>query len=149
MSSSIIERNLAELSSAMAANISYTDLSYKPLGKDGIALSLEKPILNAYKLWLQSGKRDYIREPNKGGIFSNMLREYPFDPSSEPLVETLIRQTTETEYPSIKLLDVKVKCNRKERKWEIAVVVSDKLTGLVSFEDMANMNFSIDAIEHY
>lgn len=151
MASSIIERNLKELSSSLTKNINYSDLNYRA-GDDDVktpSLSLGKPVLNAYKMWLQSRKTDYIREPDAGGMCYDLFREYPFVEESGPLIEAEIRQKTAMYYPDVNILKLDIKCNMAKRSWEINIVVSDTTTGLVALDEASSMDITWSVDSYY
>lgn len=151
MASSIIERNLKELGSNLSKNINYSDINYRAGDEDvsEVSLSLGKPVLNAYKMWLQSRHTDYIRDPENGGICYELFRQYPFEEASGPLIEAEIRQKTALYYPGINIIKMNVECKLSQRKWVISIVVGDATTGLVAFDDTNSMNISWNVDSYY
>lgn len=143
MASSVILRNLKQVSKNLGKNLNYVDLNYTgprdaSSGNPNIRIEGGTPILNEYKLWLRSGFYDYIRNPAKGGFFAYNLNNYPFDPSSEPLIKNDLVAKTKELFPDISILDCQVKCLPAQRKWQVKVIVGDNSTGLVAADMAAN-----------
>lgn len=136
MAGSILLRDIVELNSRLQENINYVDLNYSGVkeknGKKYIKIEKGTPILNAYKLWLQSGEHDYIRRAGYGGFFARNLNQYEFSPDSEKQIQDDLIDLSNRLFPSINILSCKVTCYPTLRKWGVKVVVSDKNTGLVA-----------------
>lgn len=133
MANSILLRNMPELYKSVQKNIDYIDLSYKgvnPAKPNDIVLHGGNPIINEYKMWLQSKPYDYIRRPDIGGFLWKEIFNFPFLPESEEEIEKYIIQETELNFPNIVIVSLKVTCNLSEKCWNIKVSVYDKITGL-------------------
>lgn len=147
MASSVILRNLSQLNKSLQKNIDYVDLNYIGYDKDKtLVLKKGSPILNRYKIWLQSKSTDYTRNAGFGGFFQNNLNEYEFSSSSETQIEADLRAKTEQLFPDLNLISVEVKCMAPAKYWNVKVVVSDKMTGLVGadmVQDGQNIVFTV------
>lgn len=88
--------------------------------------------LNAYRMWLKSGKYDYLRRPNVGGLFANNLNDIAtVIPENESLVKETIIEETKKQFPLLNILECRVKAITQERKWEIYIKVLDESDGAV------------------
>lgn len=85
---------------------------------------------NSYRMWLQSKKYDYLRQPDFGGPLENMNQKYPFNQEGEVAVHDMIVEKTQENWPSLTLLRCDVKADIPNRKWEIKVVILDNVTKL-------------------
>lgn len=143
MAGSILLRDIPELNERLQENINYIDLNYTGVKTDKFGnkyIKIEKavPILNAYKMWLRSGKHDYIRRKDYGGFFADNLNRYRFSPESEEDIKNdLIRLSNEL-FPDIYIISCEVKCYFNARKWGVKVIVADKNTGLIAADMVAN-----------
>lgn len=134
---SILKRSLPELKKTMDDKINFVDIDYEVVNpKKSLANGTEpwttktrktvmrdaEAIANAYRLWLQSGKYDYVRKPNLGGFFDSQLNDrFPFSPESEEDVKTALINETKEKWPDLTLVDVEVKCKESTRSWWIRV----------------------------
>lgn len=153
MANSIISRNIIELSKSLQKNISYLDLSYKGptlnlRNEKKITIRDGQPVLNLYKMWLQSKSTDYIRRPGFGGFFENNLNEYPFDESSIPLITQDLTRKTAQYFPNIHLISIDIECLKAARKWKVKVTVGDKSTGLVGMDLENHEDIEIETNSH-
>lgn len=95
-------------------------------------------ILNSYRLWLQSKKGDYIREKDMGGLFTYALNDkVAFKPENEPVVSDLVISESKKFFNDIDVIECNVKCNVRDRNWDIEVVVLDKATGTPMVESLS------------
>lgn len=139
MASSVITRNIIELSKNLQKNINFVDLSYKGMatdinGEKHATITGGTPILNQYKMWLQSKRMDYIRSPQYGGFFANNLNEYEFSPSSIPAIKSDIIKISKELFPTLEILDCQIECVVSQRKWKVKIVVGDSSTGLIGVD---------------
>jgi hypothetical protein len=89
----------------------------------------ERAIINAYKIWLLSGKNDYIRNPGFAGFFDSQLNDkFKFLPENEPQVEAAIRTETTDKWPDIEIMTLTVKCDMPTRAWIVSITVMDRNT---------------------
>lgn len=152
MANSVISRNIVELSKSLQKNIDLVDISYKGStkslnGEKKATLRGGQPIINMYKMWLQSKSTDYIRNLGFGGFFENNLNEFPFDESSIPAIEEALRQETVKKFPDIRIIDIQIQCLYGSRKWKVKVVIADIKTGLIGidFDDTDSIEFETPA----
>ena len=125
------------------ARIDYIDIDYNAIVPNpGTSQGLTKTrtrilhgdyaILNAYRMWLQSRKYDYIRAPNFGGMFDSALNDkFPFSVESEGSVESYIISETASHWPQIKIIEVKVVAELSKKNWLIHIIAQDKESGLI------------------
>lgn len=145
---SILLKNYNKLKESLKETVNAVDLDYRANREDSEGNLIvpvirgASPMLNEYKLWLQSSKTDYIRNYEYGGFFNLNLNEYPFSPDSEERIAQDLRDKTAELFPNIYLMDVQVKCMSPERYWRVKVVVADKETGMIA-ADMENNGESI------
>lgn len=151
MASSVILRNIKQLNKSLQNDINYIDFYYKGYSpKHDITLTKGSPLINTYKIWLQSKSTDYIRNYGHGGFFEDNLNRYPFSPDSESQIETDLIAESKKIFPNINILDCKVTCVPAKRWWNVKVLVSDKLTGLVGADmilDNESIVWNVDSIE--
>jgi hypothetical protein len=135
---SILATEVKAMSRALGDSVKYVDVDWEVIPSNSKYPSVcrdERAILNAYKIWLQSGAFDYIRNPNFGGFFDNALNDrFQFSPDNEEAVASALAAETATKWPDINLVVVKVKCIYNDRRWEVRVVVQDKKSGAISAE---------------
>lgn len=136
MSSSVIMRNLKQLNKSLQKNIDYLDLDYRGVDKDVPSIELTKgsPLLNAYKMWLQSRSTSYVRNAGYGGFLTETIHQYPFTPDSENAIVEDLKSLTNQEWPNINLLECEVKCMAPKKYWKVRVAVQDKITDLVAYD---------------
>lgn len=155
MAGSILLRDIVDLNSRLQENINYVDLNYsgpkvdKRTGKKSIKIEKATPILNAYKMWLQSGEHDYIRRPNYGGFFARNLNNYNFSPDSEKQIEEDLITLSHELFPDINIISCKVTCYLTLKKWGVKIIVADKNTGLVAADmvtDQGTIVFDVNNI---
>jgi hypothetical protein len=137
---SILKKSLKDLKKTMGDTINFVDVDYEVIPDHKTTRSTimkdERAIANAYRLWLQSGKFDYIRNPNFGGFFDNQLNDrFPFSPDSEEDVKIALINETKEKWPDLILINTEVKCNFAQRNWWIRTTIADRNTGLVSTEE--------------
>jgi|SRR5574344_309936 hypothetical protein len=90
-------------------------------------------ILNAYRLWLNSDKYDYIREPDIGGLFQNHLNDkVQFSTKNEDKVKEILINLTNEVFPNIEIVECNVTAVINKRQWKIEVIVKDKTTDMVT-----------------
>lgn len=151
---SLVQRNLKRLEKTLKKNITYIDLNYKgAVTKENsrtalsepIELTAGSPVLNAYKMWLQSRSTSYIRNAGFGGYVAETIFNYPFTKDYEEVIASDIQNLTVEYWPNIDLLSVEVKCMAPKKYWEIKVSVRDKLTNLAAY-DMYILNDTITAL---
>lgn len=137
MASSIILRNMKQLEQSLQKNIDYIDFNYngvKNKSAAGFKLAGASPVLNAFKIWLQSKSTDYIRNAGRGGFFNEEIFRYPFNASSEEPIAKAIIALAAQEFPTVQIIDLEVKCMAPKKYWKVKVAVQDKLTNMVSFD---------------
>lgn len=136
MASSVIARNLKRLEKSLQKNIDYVDLDYRGVDKDVYSIELRKgsPVLNAYKMWLQSRSTSYIRNAGFGGFLTETIHNYPFTTESEPIITEDLKSLTTQEWPNITLLQCEVKCMAPKKYWYVKVAVQDRITNLVAYD---------------
>lgn len=130
-----LKRSYPQIVKKVQENLDYVDYDYRGKNENNsIRISGASPLLNAYKMWLQSGKGDYIRNYGFGGFFSLNLNEYEFSPNSESRIKTDLIAKTKELWPEINLIDVQVTCVLAKKYWKVKVSVQDNLTGLVAID---------------
>lgn len=136
MSSSVIMRNLKQLNKSLQKNIDYLDLDYRGVDKNVASIEITKgtPLLNAYKMWLQSRSTSYIRNAGYGGFLTEKIHQYPFTSDSESSIVEDLKSLTNQEWPNINLLECEVKCMAPQKYWKVKVAVQDKITNLVAYD---------------
>ena len=145
MASSIIQQNLKRLTKDINTSIRYKDLKYNSKVNENPAISQGSAVLNAYKIWLQSRKQDYHRQPNKAGFFDNLLNEYALEDASAELIKKDLIDQTKMKFPQVTVVACDVTLDKPGRGWKIKVVVKDNLTNMVGY-DMAVNNESISVV---
>jgi len=139
---SILKKSLPKLQTIMEDVIHYVDVDYEvtnPKTGPGTSpwttrtrstiMKNERAIANAYRLWLQGGKFDYVRRPNFAGFFDNQLNDrFEFDPSNEGGVAQALREESAAKWPDIQIVDVEVKCRFELRDWWVRVTIADRNT---------------------
>lgn len=138
---SVLLDNFDDLQSKLSNPINYVDIDYNLLNPESsqgftktrsTILHGDYAILNAYRLWLQSKKYDYIRSPTFGGIFEFMLNDkFSFSTDNEENVAEYIREKTASHWPQIVLLGVEVKADMNSRIWNIHLIAQDKRSGMI------------------
>jgi hypothetical protein len=143
MVKSLLINNMEELNKKLNTPINYLDIDYNAISPDpGTTQGKTKTrtrilhndyaILNAYRMWLQSRRYDYIRAPNFGGMFDSALNDkFPFKTESEGIVADYIKSETETHWPQITVLNIEVKAELAKKNWLIKILAQDKQSGLV------------------
>jgi hypothetical protein len=157
MWNSILAENESALKQSVEETINYVDIDYdlvSAMSKSytthtrGIIEKNEYALNNAYRIWLQSGKWDYIRNPEFGGFFDNNLNDrFVFHPSSENAVREALISETAQKFPQVDIISVDVKCAFRERKWIVHVVLRDKNTGIILGIRENPVEVNIDDIE--
>lgn len=139
MAISRLQRSQPRIIEKVFKNIDYFDYDYrgKIEGRD-FKITQASPVLNAYKMWLQSSKSDYIRNYGFGGFFMRNLNEYEFSPDSEAMIKQDLINKTKEIFPEIDLLSVEVKCMTPDRYWKVKVAVKDTLIGYVALDMAVN-----------
>lgn len=143
---SLLVKDIDELNKQLVNPINYIDLDYNLIepgtsqGKTHTRTTVlygDYAILNAYRLWLQSRKYDYIRSPNFGGLFDAALNDkFSFATSSEGAVKDFIINETTEHWPTIVILNVEVKAEIAKKNWKIHILAQDKNNGLILNNDM-------------
>ena len=141
----LLAKNFKKLSDQLNDTINYVDIDYniiEPSTSQGLThtrttiLRENYAILNAYRLWLQSRRYDYIRDPNFGGFFDNALNDrFQFNIENESAVKTALLNESAEKWPDITILDIEVKCNLGKRSWDIKILAQDKNTKLILADD--------------
>ena len=86
-------------------------------------------ILNPVRMWLQSNKDDYIRQKGWGGLFQYSLNDrFAFRPENENSVRDLLISELNQKFPDLNVVDCTVKCERRDRNWDVEIIVQDKHT---------------------
>lgn len=143
MASSVILRNLKQLQKSLQKNIDYVDLSYEGVNTsnpDTIELRKGSPVLNAFKMWLQSRSTSYIRNAGYGGYITETIHTYPFNSDSEATIRSEIIKAATDEFPSAEIMECEVKCMAPKPYWHIRVAVRDKITNLLAYDDFFTNN---------
>lgn len=138
MASSIILRNLKQLEKSLQKNIDYVDLLYEGVNESSpssIELRKGSPVLNAFKMWLQSRSTSYIRNAGYGGYLTETIHEYPFSSESENRIKSDIIKAASSEFPTIEIMSCEVKCMAPKPYWYVKVAVRDKITNLLAYDD--------------
>lgn len=138
MASSVILRNLKQLEKSLQKNIDYEDLNYEGVdtsNPDGIELKKGSPVLNAFKMWLQSRSTSYIRNVGYGGYLTETIHTYPFNSDSEELIKSDIIKAAQEEFPNAEIMSCEVKCMAPKPYWYVKVAVRDKITNLLAYDD--------------
>lgn len=125
-------KQIKELQNSFKESINYFDVNYKGIDENGsIGVKGISCVLQKYKLWLMSDNYDYHRNPAFGGFLTKYVVKTPLSDSNAAVIEANLRLETEANFPTIKLLEVRVKANMAKRRWEIAVVPQDTRSGLI------------------
>jgi hypothetical protein len=137
---SILRNSLKDLKKTMGDTINFVDIDYDVIPDHKTTRSTimrdERAITNAYRLWLQSKKWDYIRKPNFGGFFDNNLNDrFVFSPDSEEDVKKALIEETRMRWPDLQVIDCNVKCLFSKRAWHVQVIIRDKNTGLIDAQE--------------
>jgi len=151
---SLLGRNIKELTNTMADAISYVDIDYDVRRPENnkwttktrsLICYNDYAVLNAYRLWLQSRRYDYIRAPNFGGFFDNNLNDkVSFSPDNEATVSQLIINESAEKWPDIVVLDCQVTCKYAERNWHIKIIAQDKKTKMILKDENINVSIAND-----
>lgn len=139
-----LQRNHPQIIQNLQKNLDYVDYDYRGIVNGDIKITKGKPLINAYKMWLQSSKSDYIRNYGFGGFFVRNLNEYEFSPSSEERIKEDLIQKTKELFPQINLVMVEVKCMDPKRYWKVHVVVQDDLTGVIGYDGEINIDSNVN-----
>jgi hypothetical protein len=136
MTKAAIEKQIKAINDSFKKDLNYLDLNYKVVEPEekgrGITLGGGDVIINQLKIWLQSGRYDYIRKPDYAGFFDNQLNDrYPFSPDSEEAIKGDLVSTVETMFPQIEVLACDVNCDFNARKWKVRLAVKDRITGVI------------------
>jgi hypothetical protein len=149
MVKSLLVSDIDELNKKLTAPINYLDLDYNALSPDPgttqgkthtrtRVLHGEYAVLNAYRLWLQSRKYDYIRAPDFGGMFDSALNDkFPFKKESEGEVQEFIRSESAEHWPQIEILDIKVTAELAKKNWIIHIFARDQNSGMVLNDEIS------------
>jgi len=151
MAKSLLVRDIEKLHNTLNDTIKYVDLDYdvkRPKSDPwttktrSLVCRNDYAILNGYRLWLQSRRYDYVRNPNFGGLFDSALNDRtPFGPEHEDTVRNIMIRESNEKWPDINVLSCEVKAIVAERRWHIKIVAQDKKTSLVLVDD----NLFLDA----
>lgn len=135
-------QNIEALRSSLKENISYIDLRYNDIDEYGsITVENSKAVINRFKIWLQSGKYDYHRNPELGGFMETHVVKKPFTEDSCRQIEANLKAEAYKHFPEITVTNVQCVCNLAKRRWEIRVSVLDNKTGILD-ESMFSENGS-------
>lgn len=143
---SIVSRNIKKLGEKFRENINYVDVTYKGINEASVfntVIENGSAVLNAYKIWLQSSKSDYIRNYGYAGFFDDYLNRYPFNDSSIPSIKEDLIAVTAEKFPRVRILGLDIICDRIKRGWKLRMIVQDTLTGYIGL-DMAINKESLD-----
>lgn len=125
-------KQIKQLQNSLKDSIDYFDVNYKGIDDKGsITVKGISCVLQKYKLWLVSDKYDYHRNPDYGGFLGKYVVKTPLSVANAKTIEANLRMETESNFPTIKLLDCRVVANMDKRRWEIAVVPQDTRSGLI------------------
>jgi len=144
---SLLLEDIKDLNNKLNTPINYIDLDYNlidPGNSQGktrtrnTVLHGDYAILNAFRLWLQSKKYDYIRAPNFGGMFDMALNDkFPFRKESEGSVRDYIIAESALHWPQINVLEIEVTAELEKKNWLIRILAQDKGSGLVLSDTMS------------
>lgn len=144
---SLLLDNIEDLNKKLNTPVNYIDLDYNlidPGNSQGkthtrtTVLNGDYAILNAYRMWLQSKKYDYIRAPDFGGMFDNALNDrFPFKKESEQSVRDFIISESALHWPQINIIEIKVTAELEKKNWLIHILAQDKGSGLVLSDIMS------------
>lgn len=113
-------------SSANVFDIDYDVFPEKTLQRDTIEEN-HYARLNAFRMWLLSGKGDYIRNPGFGGLIANRFNDIAsVKEENESIIRDTILNAAAEQFPGITLENLTVKAKPTERRWEIQVIVVDE-----------------------
>jgi hypothetical protein len=138
---SLLLKDINEINKKLVNPINYIDLDYNlidPGNSQGkthtrtTVLHGDYAILNAYRLWLQSRKYDYIRAPTFGGMFDSALNDkFTFSKENESAVKEYLINESAEHWPTINLLNVEVTAEIAKKNWKIHILAQDKESGLI------------------
>jgi hypothetical protein len=144
---SILGKESNSLRNQLTNNVNFVDFDY-----DGESTFLRadktwkrplvcydaKAILNAYRMWLQSHKGDYIRQPDFGGLCDSCFNDVAaFTKDNETVVRDTILGATAEQWPALEVLKCEVKCMYPQRYWHVTISVMEKGTKLIDTSDNA------------
>lgn len=142
MASSILLRKINQLEKSVKQNIDYVDLDYRGVytnevtgNTENIIIHQGMPLINSYKIWLQSKSNDFIRKPGYAGWLTEIIHTYPFNPESESVIEQDLAEVSHNLFPGLNILKLKVKCMAPKPEWQVNVIVQDSTTNLVGVSD--------------
>jgi len=154
---SLLAKNIKRLNNNLNNAINYVDIDYDIKRPEddpwttktrSMILYSDYAILNAYRLWLQSRRYDYVRAPLFGGLFDMALNDrVTFSVENEESVKAIIYEETAAKWPDITIIDCEVKAIIARREWHIRIVAQDKGTKLI-LTDPAIM-VSVDSAGEY
>ena len=149
---SLLIKDIDRLNKSLGGSINYIDIDYdiKRSKNDPWTTKTRSTIcrndyavLNAYRLWLQSKKYDYIRAPSFGGLFENNLNDKVyFSAENEGTVRQLIIDESNQKWPDITILDCEVKAIMSNREWNIKIICQDKNSKMILRDE--NINIASD-----
>lgn len=135
-------QNIEALRASLKESVSYIDVRYNDIDEYGsITAENGKAVINKFKIWLQSGKYDYHRNPNLGGFMETHVVKKPLTEESCRQIEANLKAEAFKHFPDITILNVQCNCNLVRRRWEIRVAVLDNKTGILD-ESMFSENGS-------
>jgi len=138
---SLLAKDIKKLNNSINNAINYVDIDYD-VKRDpsnpwttktrSTICRNDYAILNAYRLWLQSKRYDYVRAPDFGGLFENNLNDRVyFSPDNEEAVRQIVIEESAIKWPDITVLECHVTAIVQRREWLIRIVAQDKGTRLV------------------
>jgi hypothetical protein len=138
---SLLVKDINDLNKKLVNPIDYLDLDYNLIepgtsqGKTHTRTTVlhgDYAVLNAYRLWLQSRKYDYIRAPDFGGMFDSALNDrFPFTKNSESNVKDFITSESAAHWPQIAILNIEVTAEIAKKNWLIHILAQDRNNGLI------------------
>jgi hypothetical protein len=149
MIKSLLIRDLDSLNKQLVSPVNYLDLDYNALSPDPGStqgkthtrtriLHGDYAVLNAFRMWLQSRKYDYIRAPTFGGMFDSALNDrFPLKKESESDVSSFIKSESAAHWPQIEVLEVNVTAEVEKKSWLIRIVARDKNSGMVLADEIS------------
>jgi hypothetical protein len=126
-----LQRGFDKNSNYLDINYEVLDSRYPTVLKGGITIT------SALKMWLQSKRNDYHRNPGFGGFFDNMLNDrWTLSPDNEEEIKSNLILSIEKKFPEIKVIAADVRCDLVRRSWIVKLIVQDLRTNQI-MDDMA------------
>jgi len=141
MNKSLLFKNIKDLHNKTNNAANYVDIDYDVKRPENDPWTTKTrsticrndyAILNAYRLWLQSGRYDYIRSPIFGGLFENNLNDrVQFGVAAEDTVRSIIIEESAQKWPDIIVVNCEVRALVPQRQWWIKITIQDRNTKLI------------------